>query len=256
MTSPNTPKPSRNTNNYEQVYSVGSSFGQDLSPTKVRTTLSNRVTNPFEGFMHGIATSVAQAIRNTLPSGSVFAPVQKAFQDRQFEVQDDINLLSNLLDYGSCYAPKDSTRLHGSGYVNFSKQIGPMRGCHLEDDKLVLDREGLWDIRAHVSIDGYITLADSATFALVTTEVYDDEGQLYSKQTFSVNGAQAASAAIISSVVAPRPGFYIRVYVNNPATRRGILAGPEWSRLTAQHIANETNVGDKGTEPSSEITTE
>ena len=255
MTSPNTPKPSRNTNNYEQVHSAGSSFGQDLSPTKVRTMLSNRVTNPFEGFMQGVATSVAEAIRDRLPVGSIFTPVQQAFRDRQDEVQEDIELLSNLLDYGSCYAPNDNTRVHGNGYVNFSKQIGPMRGCHLEGDRLVLDHEGLWDIRAHVVMDAYIGLLDSGSFANISTQVYTDTGEPYSIQTFAVSGGQTTSAAIISSVVVPRPGFYVRVYVENPIKRRGILAGPRWSRLTAQHITDETNVGNNGTESSSTVTT-
>lgn len=255
MTSPNTPKPSRNANNYEQVHSVGSSFGQDLSPTKVRTMLSNHVSTPFEGFMQGVATSVAKAIRNTLPTGSIFTPVQQAFKDRQDEVQNDIDLLSNLLDYGSCYAPNDKTRVHGNGYVNFSKQIGPMRGCHLEGDRLVLEHEGLWDIRAHVVMDAVISVLSGA-FANISTRVYTDTGEPYSEQTFAVSGTQTISAAIISSVVVPRPGFYVRVYIENPIDRRGILAGPRWSRLTAQHISDETGVGNNGNESSSTVTTE
>ena len=257
MTSPGINKPSDQVNGYEQVHSAGTRFGQDLSEAKVRSLLSGRVVNPFERFTTGLLGGIADALRGIFNPSGAFADVGRAakeIRDGQLELNGRTDLLSPLLDYGSCFAPDDNTRLHGSGYINFSRQIGPMRGCRVEGDRLVLEDKGLWDIRAHVSMDALFSVAKD--YALISLRVFRPDGSPYSEQISAIGEVQTTSTTIVSSVVVPEPGYYIRVYVNQSSRNRGILAGPSWSRLTAQHISRDTKVGGTGTEHSTQPTEE
>lgn len=255
MTSPGINKPSDQVNGYEQVHSAGTRFGQDLSEAKIRSLLSGRVVNPFERFTTGLLGGIADALRGVFNPRGAFADVGRAakeIRDGQLDLNERTDLLSPLLDYGSCFAPDDNTRLHGSGYINFSRQIGPTRGCRVEGDRLVLEDKGLWDIRAHVTLDAVISIAKN--YAAVVVMVFRPDGSQYSEQSAAIGENQTFSTTIVSSVVVPGPGYYVRVYVSQTATGRGILAGPGWSRLTAQHISRDTNVGGTGSERSTQPT--
>lgn len=251
MTSPGV-QPSSKVSGYETVHTSGSGFGQDLTESSIRNMLSVRTVNPFEKFTTNLVKGIADAIRGISGLGSLFWPIREAtqeFRDGQDALNDRTDLLSPLLDYGSCYAPNDETRLHGPGVINFSRQIGPMRGCHLEGNTLVLDDKGLWDIRAHVVLDAMVTLLYEP-YMYANVNVYRPDGSLYSQQSSTMSGAQTTSCTIVSSVVVPSAGYRVQVSIDKLDNVRGIKAGPRWSRLVVQHISRSTSIGDSGTETS------
>ena len=169
----------------------------------------------------------------------------------------DVNLLSPLLDYGSCYVNPDN-RLHGTGWAVFSEQIGPIRGCETIADSQggirLLDK-GLWDIRLHLTADGFFSLPTQTTGVRIELRVYSPDGGLYSVQASANNDENPATQTIVSSVVVPDSGYRVRVYVTKMYSGRGILGGPKWSRLTVQHISRDVSGGtgaESSNEPSSE----
>ena len=169
----------------------------------------------------------------------------------------DVNLLSPLLDYGSCYV-NPNNRLHGTGWAVFSERIGPIRGCETITDSQggirLLDK-GLWDIRLHLTADGFFSLPTQATGVRIELRVYSPDGGLYSVQASANNDENPATQTIVSSVVVPDSGYRVRVYVTKMYSGRGILGGPKWSRLTVQHISRDVSGGtgaESSNEPSSE----
>ena len=168
----------------------------------------------------------------------------------------DVNLLSPLLDYGSCYV-NPNNRVHGTGWAVFSEQIGPMRGCEMITDSQggirLLDK-GLWDIRLHLSADAFFQLPTQTMNVRIELRVYSPDGGLYSVQAAASDGEPLLTQTIVSSVVVPDSGYRVRVYVTRMFSGRGILGGPKWSRLTVQHISRDVSGGTGGEssdEPSS-----
>ena len=168
----------------------------------------------------------------------------------------DVNLLSPLLDYGSCYV-NPNNRVHGTGWAVFSERIGPMRGCEMITDTQggirLLDK-GLWDIRLHISADTFFALPGQTRYFITELRVYSPAGDLYSTQAAATTNENTDTQTIVSSVVVPDSGYRVRVYVTQMFSGRGILGGPKWSRLTVQHISRDVSGGTGGensNEPSS-----
>lgn len=215
-----------------------------------------------EGF-RGIVTGITDALNGVFSSGSIFAGIgkyAKTVRDGQQDLNDRTDLLSPLLDYGSVTSPAEP-RLHGNGRINFTKQLGPMRGVEVytnNDDSwtyggLRLLDKGLWDIYCQVTIDQIVLNLD-LQFRYVDLDVHRPDGSLYSTQRHIVNSDSRHSATIVTSVVIPEPGYRVLAYVRLGTDRRGVLSGPMYNRLTAQHISREVD-GNwfKGNEKSTEV---
>ena len=87
LTSPNQPEPDPTNDNYDDVHSVGSAFGQDLTEDSVRTMLMSRGKSPFQralenfaGAIGGLISGIANAI--TGGGGAQFSEISAAMDTR------------------------------------------------------------------------------------------------------------------------------------------------------------------------------
>lgn len=87
LTSPNQPKPGPTSDQYDDVHSVGSSFGQDLTESSVRTMLMSQGKSPFQqaldnfvGAIGGLISGIANAI--TGGGGAQFSEIAGAVETR------------------------------------------------------------------------------------------------------------------------------------------------------------------------------
>lgn len=197
-----------------------------------------------QGFS-GLIGGIGNALRGIFTPGGLFAPVGEAMKpihDGQHELKDRTDLLSPLLDYGTVFAPEEGRR-HGLGFVPLTRQLGPMRGCELINDHnggIRLLGKGLWDIRAQVTFDYVVTVLEPEVMG-VQIRVYRPNGTLYSVQNYQEKSSAVTTCTIVSSVVVPASDYRVGVYIGANVDRRGLLGGPAWTRLTAQHISNEVN---------------
>ena len=169
-------------------------------------------------------------------------------RDGQDELTHRADLLSPLLDYCSVSTPPGSgDALKGTGRVPFSYQIGPRRGATPVDGMIRLDDKGLWDLRAMVTASWVAVGGETRVYLRV---IQPDGQTVFSEQGYYTSTLSSHSATVVSSVVVPEPGYYVDVWVTASAGR-GWWTGPQWTRLTAQHISRSVE-GGTGGEDSSE----
>lgn len=232
MTSPVGGKPSYKGAGYEQVHSEGSGFGQDLSESAVRSMLGGEVSAPFaeaasafNEFVSGIASALG-----------LLGDDMQWVRDGQEALNNQADLLDPLLDYGSCSMPSGEPA-SGTGFLPFNRQIGPSRNVTFENNGMTLESKGLWDLRLHATASWIKLLSSQLEVRL---NVYHPDGSVYSRQIGRALSSESHTLTIVSSVVVPEPGYYVKAYVQTAAGTRSWLGGPAWSRMTAQHISYET----------------
>lgn len=108
MTRPVGGKPESTQDRYDDVHSVGSSFGADLDEKAVRSLLGNQVENPFASIVTGLANtvvdileSVANGILGIFKPGDKESPIRDAIvavmepmESQVFELGKRLNTLS------------------------------------------------------------------------------------------------------------------------------------------------------------------
>ncbi|GAA2378591.1 hypothetical protein [Gordonia cholesterolivorans] len=159
--------------------------------------------------------------------------------DGQMQLNDRVDLLSPLQDYGSSYAGTQNS-LWNKGKIPFDKQIGPMKKCHLASGGIVFEEQGMWDVRARVTI----TSTPPLVGAFIDWEirvVKDSDGSIFSVSRDTLESSSAQSREINTSVVVPTAGYRAEVWVTNIGPGRQIAGGPERTRLTVQHISRSTS---------------
>ena len=87
LTSPNQPEPDPTSDKYDDVHSVGSKFGQDLTEKSVRTMLMEQGKSPFQqaaenffGAIGGLISGIAKAITGN--GGAQFSEISTAVETR------------------------------------------------------------------------------------------------------------------------------------------------------------------------------
>lgn len=189
-----------------------------------------------KAFIDGIANAMKGVVNNT-----IFDPLGKAVKEGQLELNNRVDLLSPIQDYGSVYIPAGDDQLKGAQTLPFTAQIGPMRGCKQYRNGIMFLDKGLWDIRAQVTTSWVRTLTLGQQDVPVVLKVFTPSGQLFSSQRSNGNTAGVNTQTIVSSVVVPESGYYVEVEIEYIYTGRGIYRGPAWTRLTAQHISREVH---------------
>lgn len=197
-------------------------------------------TDGVKAFIDGIANALKGMVNNT-----IFDPLGKAVKEGQLELNNRVDLLSPIQDYGSLYIPSGDRELKGAQTLPFIAQIGPMRGCRQYGNGIMLLDKGLWDIRAQVTFSWVRTIVMGQQDIPVILKVFTPDGELFSSQRSCSNSGGVNTQTIVSSVVVPDSGYYIEVAVEYIFLGRGIYRGPAWTRLTAQHISRQV-VGDWG----------
>lgn len=232
MTSPVGGKPSYEGAGYEQVHSEGSGFGQDLSETSVRSMLGGGISAPFAdaaGVFNEFVSGIASAL-------GLLGDDMQWVKDGQEALNGRTDLLDPLLDYGSCSMPSGEPA-SGTGFLPFNRQIGPSRNITFVNNGMTLEAKGLWDLRLHATASWIKVLTSQLEVRL---NVYRPDGSTYSQQIARARNDESHTITIVSSVVVPEPGYYVKAYVQTAAGTRSWLGGPAWSRMTAQHISYET----------------
>lgn len=249
MTSPIGGRPEYTSKNYPDVYERGSRFGQELTPESVRGTLITPGRTSFMGAGLSFTARIVEfgnGIANALFGGVISdGPARRALErirDGQQDLLDRQDLLSPLLDYGSCFI-NTSSKPSGRGWMPFNAQIGPMRGCELYTGPsrgIKLLSPGLWDIRCHLTCDWQSKLSLNNTFRY-ELRVLTPSGAVFSTQTFNMDSNEPVTGTVVSSVVVPAAGYRVGVYVTVMSGSRSILCGPAWSRLAVQHITKDVH---------------
>lgn len=168
-------------------------------------------------------------------------------RDGQDELTHRADLLSPLLDYCSVSTPPGSgDALKGTGRMPFTYQIGPSRGATLDGGRIRLEDQGLWDLRAMMTAS-WIAVGGEIRAYL---RVLEPDGEtIFSEQGYHSDTLRSQTMTLVSSVVVPEPGYYVDVWAVAAPTR-GWWTGPQWTRLTAQHISRSVDGGTGGEESS------
>lgn len=168
-------------------------------------------------------------------------------RDQQSDLNHRADLLSPLLDYCSVSTPPGSDdALKGTGRIPFSYQIGPRRGATPVDGCIRLDDKGLWDLRAMVTTSWVVGGGEARAYLRV---LKPDGRTIFSEQGHFTSTLSAQTLTLMSSVVVPEPGYLVDVWVVAAGTR-GWWTGPQWTRLSAQHISRSVEGGTGGEESS------
>lgn len=207
-------------------------------------------SNSLEGLKRDVFKPLLLIFQGLVPKG--YEDVAQAFQDGQVALKSRLDLLSTLLDYGSCYMDAKGGFLEfglNSGTMPFVNQLGPMKGCELYDGGVRLLDKGLWDIRAQLTF-GWNALAVGSGHVEWRVRVYRPDGVLFSEQIGHTWNVREHSASIVSSVVVPEPNYVVKVEISWIHGSRQIWGGPANNRLVVQHISRRTDAGAMGNEDS------
>lgn len=233
---------------------------QSVTESSARSEIRSQALVPWqegrENFFDNIIGGIGRAFQDGLAGiasglSDLFAPIfgaGKVVRDGQDELTNRADLLSPLLDYCSVSTPPGSgDALKGTGRIPFSYQIGPRRGATPEGGMIRLDDKGLWDLRAMVTASWVAVGGETRVYLRV---IRPDGQTVFSEQAYYTSTLSSHSATVVSSVVVPEPGYYVDVWVS-ASLGRGWWTGPQWTRLTAQHISRSVD-GGTGGEDSSE----
>ena len=219
--------------------------GQPVLPGSGAEDTKN-IAGELAGWMKNPAGGILAAAFNILSTifgkGSTGIEGIKAWVDGQTALNQRTDLLSPLLDYGSCYMA-DKFNFNGSNAaVCFSNQIGPMRGCHISTGRIILEDKGLWDIRCQLKYD--ISLLNG--ICGLEVRILRPDNSIYSVQEGLNYATGQATITVVTSVVVPDPGYKVQVVVVRTTSGRGIEGGPKANRLTVQHLSRDTTTGNTG----------
>lgn len=210
----------------------------------------NFLTRIDEWGQEKIVKPLQQIFAGLRPPG--WERVADAFQDGQLKLTSRLDLLSPLLDYGSAYMDSVGGFLkfgQNYGVMPFTNQIGPMRGCDIQDGGIRLLDAGLWDIRCQLTF-GANALGVGNGRVEWSVKVYDPGGGLYSEQRAIEGNQWAKTSVVVSSVVVPEPGYLVKAEIAWIHGSREIYGGPLNNRLVVQHISRTVDVGHTGAESS------
>lgn len=197
------------------------------------------VLNLIGGKIGALIADLAQAL---LGHGNFSDPNMNAIRDGQLDLNNNVELLSPLQDYGSAYA-NTQAGIFNKGQVGFTNQIGPMQGCRLVNGKIRLGDKGLWDIRCQLWIDYIDVLSGMVEWEI---RVLRPDGSTFSYQRTRLDSRDVFSSTNITSVVVPDAGYQVQIFITEMAPGRGAIGGPGLNRLTVQHISRDTTTGDTG----------
>lgn len=147
MTSPNQPEPDPTNDNYDDVHSVGSAFGQDLTEDSVRTMLMSRGKSPFQralenfaGAIGGLISGIANAITGN--GGAQFTEISAAVETRLGPIN---TMISESADRHEALADQVESNSTEQATINQSIQDEHQRRWNeLQGETNHLVQEQLW----------------------------------------------------------------------------------------------------------------
>lgn len=214
---------------------------EDMKPTigGLASIMLSNVGTIAQNIFRGIADAVAGLFKGQ--SGAL-----GEISDGQVSLNGRTDLLSPLLDYRSCSTPPTGgDAMKGTGRIPFNYQIGPYQNVSNENNALVLNDKGLWDLRCQVTCSW--TAAVWNADIRVYLQVLRPDNTVYSQQSYYMSTTNSVTIPVVSSVVIPEAGYQVVVWVVADGGR-GWWSGPEWTRLTVQHISRKVEGGTGGEE--------
>ena len=194
--------------------------------------------------LDSIATDIAAALRGTLDGRNPFYKISEAtkpFRDGQRDLENRVDLLSPLLDYGAVALSRDGNR--DTGRLGFTDQIGPMRGVEkLASGGLRFLDKGLWLITLQLQPDQVILDFNIFVRTAVEIRVKRPDGDVYSVRDIITGYGNEHTMTGVMPVVVPDPGYTVEIWCTEIRTLRKFVAGERASILTAQHITRKTDV--------------
>lgn len=225
---------------------------QSVTESSARAEIRSQALVPWQegrnNFFTNIIGGIGKAFQDGLSGltgglGGVFGTIVgagKEVRDGQDELTHRADLLSPLLDYCSVSTPPGSgDALQGTGLVPFTYQIGPRRGATPVGRRIRLDDRGLWDLRAMVTTSWIVAGGEARAYLRV---LKPDGKTIFSEQGHFTSTLSSQTLTLVSSVVVPEPGYLVDVWVTAAPTR-GWWTGPQWTRLSAQHISRSVEGG-------------
>ena len=232
---------------------------QSVTEASARAEIRSQALVPWregrENFFTNIIGGIGKAFQDGLKGltgglGGIFGAIVgagKEVRDGQDELTHRADLLSPLLDYCSVSTPPGSgDALKGTGLVPFTYQIGPRRGATPVGGRIRLDDKGLWDLRAMVTTSWVAVGGEARAYLRV---LKPDGKTIFSEQGHFTSTLSSQTLTLVSSVVVPEPGYLVDVWVT-AASARGWWTGPQWTRLSAQHISRSVEAGTGGEDSS------
>lgn len=230
---------------------------QSVTESSARAEIRSQALVPWQegrdNFFTNIIGGIGKAFQEGLKGltgglGGIFGSIVgagKVVRDGQDELTNRADLLSPLLDYCSVSTPPGSgDALKGTGLVPFTYQIGPRRGATPVGGRIRLDDKGLWDLRAMVTTSWIVAGGEARAYLRV---LRPDGETVFSEQGHFTSTLSSQTLTLVSSVVVPEPGYFVDVWVT-AASARGWWTGPQWTRLTAQHMSRDVKGGTGGEE--------
>ncbi|GAA1418099.1 hypothetical protein [Corynebacterium durum] len=193
----------------------------------------------FTALVDGIASALAGGIAKGNPFYQI-SEATKPFRDGQRDIQDRIDLLSPLLDYGAVTLAERGNR--GNGKLGFYDQVGPLRGMEvLSGGGFKLLDKGLWDI--DVQLEPSTVLLDFGIFVTTKVEirVLRPNGSTYAVRDIVTGYGNRHTMNGRMSVVVPEAGYRIEVWCTEIRTLRTFDSGERSSILAVQHISRKTS---------------
>lgn len=234
----------------------------DIAQNRAQNALAvNTIGKGLPGFFADLVGNIGGAIVSGLSGviggvASWLLPVArpaKSIKDGQTALNDEVELISPLLDYGAVSTPPGrGNAMTGSGRIPFNFKIGAMEGVHIEDNTLVLEDIGVWDLRGQVTAAGTFFTGEPMK---VWLRVLKPDGRtVHSQQAHFASTMNAITIPIVTCVMVKEPGYRVDMYVWARDGGRGWWRGPEWTRLVVQHISRSIDEGGTGGETSAEAT--
>lgn len=179
-----------------------------------------------------------------------FRPLQKFFQrtqsamDQQVLINDRVELLGSLLDYGATFMDALSG-FNVSGRMPFNKQIGPMKGVTLlPNGRMRLDSPGQWNLYSQITVDWLPILDPNVT---LVSCVRDTRGKEYSVKEVRDASNWVMTLSAFHPVVVPAAGYTVEVEAKFSVLRK-VLGGAKYNHLVAQHISSKAGDFDTNVE--------
>lgn len=253
---------------------------QNLTEDDVRNQIKGQALLPwrsahftfFTDIIGGIGTAIWNGVNGFVNSigdwaSSFFNIGRKVsygtveIRDGQLDLSERADLLSPLLNYGSCFCavPSGTDRvLDSPGTMPFDTILGYSHNVTLKSGGgLTLHEKGTWNIETHVTVSTYDFSGIAGSLNQqpheIDVQVLKPDGSIHSHQVSRL----ADNAVVFSTVVGgtvqyipssndlkttvqvPDAGYSVQVVVTKSINGRGWAGGPAWTRLTVQNISSE-----------------
>lgn len=150
-------------------------------------------------------------------------------------LQDAMQELLGVIGYGNFYMNKTHTWSLKEERMKYDQKIGPLVGCRLDNQGIILESKGLWEISAQTWFDYY---AIGVKGVSLQVRVFAPNGSLIATRSATGNSGDAISLYTEVPVVVPTAGYRVEIWASS-ALGRGILGGSARNGVSVKKISQE-----------------